>query len=205
MTLYQVAYSVSKVIFRICTLRTRLKTYGKANIPQGAAVICANHVHNSDPFYIVYSFERKDKIWIMAKEEIKHYPVAGWLLIWLGFVIWVKRGKSDIAAVKACLKALKGNEKLLIFPEGTRHDEIGQGKTGAAMMAIRTNSPILPVYINPDRVKGQPTKVYIGEPYMPFTENRKATAADYERVTEDIMDHIRAIRDTREEREAAEA
>ena len=73
------------------------------------------------------------------------------------------------------------------------------------MMAIRTNSPILPVYINPDRVKGQPTKVYIGEPYMPFTEDRKATAADYERVTEEIMDHIRAIRDTREEREAAEA
>jgi len=92
-----------------------------------------------------------------------------------------------------------------IFPEGTRHDEIGQGKTGAAMMAIRTNSPILPVYINPDRVKGQPTKVYIGEPYMPFTEDRRATAADYERVTEDIMDHIRAIRDSREEREAAEA
>ena len=76
MTLYQVAYSVSKFIFRICTLRTPLKTYGKANIPQGAAVICANHVHNSDPFYIVYSFERKDKIWIMAKEEIKHYPVS---------------------------------------------------------------------------------------------------------------------------------
>ena len=71
MTLYQVAYSVSKFIFRICTLRTPLKTYGKSNIPPGAAVICSNHVHNSDPFYIVYSFERKDKIWIMAKEEIK--------------------------------------------------------------------------------------------------------------------------------------
>jgi len=203
-TLYQVAYSVSKFIFRFCTLRTPLKTYGKANIPKGAAVICANHVHNSDPFYIVYSFERKDKIWIMAKEEIKHYPVAGWLLIWLGFVIWVKRGKSDIGAVKACLKALKGGEKLLIFPEGTRHDDIGEGKTGAAMMAIRTNSPILPVYIAPDRIKGKRTKVYIGEPYMPFTEDRKATAADYETVTADIMDHIRAIRDNREAMEAAE-
>ena len=43
-------------------------------------MICANHVHNSDPFYIVYSFHRKDKIWIMAKEEIRHYPVVGGLL-----------------------------------------------------------------------------------------------------------------------------
>ena len=95
-------------------------------------------------------------------------------------------------------------EKLLIFPEGTRHDEIGEGKTGATMMAIRTGSPILPIYISPDRVKGQPTKVYIGEPYMPFTEERKATAADYEAVTAGIMDRIRAIRDRREEMEAAE-
>ena len=38
------------------------------DIPQGGAVICGNHVRNSDPFYIVYSFQRKDKIWVMAKE-----------------------------------------------------------------------------------------------------------------------------------------
>ena len=197
MTLYQLAYVISKFIFSILTLRWPLKTYGKHNIPKGGAVICCNHVHNSDPFYVVYSFPVKDKIWVMAKEEIKHYPFAGWLLSWLGFVIWVRRGKS----VKSALKALKGNEKLLIFPEGTRHAEIGAGKTGAAMLAIRTGVPILPVYITPERKLFQRTKVYIGEPYMPFTEKRRANAEDYERVTEDIMEHIRAIRDTRAERE----
>ena len=75
------------------------------------------------------------------------------------------------------------------------------GKTGAAMLAIRTGVPILPVYITPERKLFQRTKVYIGEPYMPFTEKRRANAEDYERVTEDIMEHIRAIRDTRAERE----
>ena len=78
----------------------------------------------------------------------------------------------------------------------------GEGKTGAAMLAIRTGVPILPVYITPERKLFQRTKVYIGEPYMPFTEKRRANAEDYERVTEDIMEHIRAIRDTRAEREA---
>ncbi len=194
MTLYQLAYVISKFIFSILTLRWPLKTYGKHNIPKGGAVICY-------PFYVVYSFSVKDKIWVMAKEEIKHYPFAGWLLSWLGFVIWVRRGKSDVGAVKTALKALKGNEKLLIFPEGTRHAEIGAGKTGAAMLAIRTGVPILPVYITPERKLFQRTKVYIGEPYMPFTEKRRANAEDYERVTEDIMEHIRAIRDTRAERE----
>ena len=177
MTLYEFAYIVSKMIFSIVTFRTPLKAYGKENIPAGGAVICSNHVHNSDPFYIVYSFHRKDKIWIMAKEEIRHYPVVGRLLNWLGFVIWVRRGKSDVGA-------------------------IGEGKTGAAMMAIRTGVPVLPVYIAPERTPFHRTKVYIGEPYQPFTENRRATAEDYEAVTEEIMDHIRAVRDRRAEMEA---
>ena len=155
-----------------------------------------------DTSQIVYSFHRKDKIWIMAKEEIRHYPVVGRLLNWLGFVIWVRRGKSDVGAIKSALKALKGKEKLLIFPEGTRHEEIGEGKTGAAMMAIRTGVPVLPVYIAPERTPFHRTKVYIGEPYQPFTENRRATAEDYEAVTEEIMDHIRAVRDRRAEMEA---
>ena len=105
MTLYQLAYVISKFIFSIVTFRTPLKAYGQGNIPKGGAVICSNHAHNSDPFYIVYSFQRQDKIWIMAKEEIRHYPVVGKLLDWLGFVIWVKRGKSDVGAVKSALKA----------------------------------------------------------------------------------------------------
>ena len=71
-------------------------------------------------------------------------------------------GKSDVGAIKSALKALKGKEKLLIFPEGTRHEEIGEGKTGAAMMAIRTGVPVLPVYIAPERTPFHRTKVYIG-------------------------------------------
>lgn len=204
MTLYEFAYVVSKAIFSVVTFRTPLKAFGKENIPEGGAVICSNHVHNSDPFYIVYSFHRKDKIWIMAKEEIRHYPVVGGLLNWLGFVIWVRRGKSDVGAVKSALKALKGKEKLLIFPEGTRHEEIGEGKTGAAMMAIRTGVPVLPVYISPERKVFQRTKVYIGKPYQPFSGDRRATAEDYEVVTQQIMDHIREVRDSREEMEARE-
>ena len=97
------------------------------------------------------------------------------------------------------------NEVILVYSSALKQIEtkleIGEGKTGAAMLAIRTGVPILPVYITPERKLFQRTKVYIGEPYMPFTEKRRANAEDYERVTEDIMEHIRAIRDTRAERE----
>ena len=199
MTLYELAYIISKAIFSLVTLTTPLKTYGKENIPRGGAVLCSNHVRNSDPFYIVYSFMGKDKIWIMAKEEIRHYPVVGRLLDWLGFIIWVKRGKSDVSAVKSGLRALKNQDKLLVFPEGTRHDEIGEGKTGAAMMAIRTKVPVVPVYVQPPEKRFRRTKVYIGKPYQPFTEDRRATAEDYRVATEGIMNKIREIRDHTEE------
>ena len=84
------------------------------------------------------------------------------------------------------------------------HAEIGEGKTGAAMMAIRTGVPILPVYIDPERKAFRRTRVYIGEPYLPFPEKRRANAEDYEVVTEEIMNRIRAVRDHRAEMEAAE-
>ena len=118
MTLYQLAYVISKFIFSIVTFRTPLKAYGQGNIPKGGAVICSNHAHNSDPFYIVYSFQRQDKIWIMAKEEIRHYPVVGKLLDWRGFGIWVKRGKSDGGAVKSALFRARGGLKAHLEQEG---------------------------------------------------------------------------------------
>ena len=102
---------------------------------------------------------------------------------------------SWVGAVKAALRALKGGEKLLIFPEGTRHDEIGEGKTGAAMMAIRTGVPILPIYISPERKLFRPTRVYIGQPYQPFTEDRRANAEDYRAATEVMMDKIKALKE----------
>ena len=71
-------------------------------------------------------------------------------------------------------------------------------------MAIRTGVPVLPVYISPERKAFQRTKVYIGKPYQPFSGDRRATAEDYEVVTQQIMDHIREVRDSREEMEARE-
>lgn len=196
---YPVSYLVSKLIFSIAFFRTPLKVYGRENIPKDGVVICANHAHGTDPFYIVYSFPFWDKIRIMAKEEIRHLPVVGRLLDFLGIAIWVKRGKTDVGALKLSLKTLKKGEKLLLFPEGTRHDEIGEGKTGAAMLAIRSNVPVLPVYVDPERRHFRRVRVYVGKPFRPFTEERKPTAEDYQAATERIMEQIKAIRDSREE------
>lgn len=193
MTKFEFMYSASKAIINFLTLLKPKHIIGAENVPEGGAVICANHVHASDPFYIIHSIPRRHKTWVMAKEEISRWPVVGPLLVWSEFIIFVKRGKADIGAVKTALKALKGGEKLLIFPEGTRNDELGEGKTGAAMMAIRTGVPILPVHISADRRFFHPIKIRFGQPYMPFTEDRKANAEDYQVATDALMEKIRLL------------
>ena len=111
---YPVSYLVSKLIFTIAFFRTPLKVYGRENIPKGSVVICSNHAHGNDPFYIVYSFPFWDKIRIMAKEEIRHMPVVGRLLDFLGIPIWVKRGQSDLGAMKLAMKTLKKGDLVLL-------------------------------------------------------------------------------------------
>lgn len=76
-----------------------------------------------------------------------HWPFIGWVLKH-GGIFGVKRGKADVAAIKTAMKYLKDGELLLMFPEGTRHQdgEFGDAKTGAAMLALRTGVPIVPIY-----------------------------------------------------------
>lgn len=121
-------------------------------------------------------------------------PVLGWLLGKAG-VFAVARGKSDIGAVKRSLKCLKDGDKLLIFPEGTRSrdGDLGEGKTGVAMMALRTNAPIVPIYIPAKKKWFGRTPVVFGEPFYPKAENGRGNAEDYERIAAELMDRIAAL------------
>lgn len=166
------------------------RVIGRENIPENGVLICSNHTRNSDPLFIVFALRKTTSLRIMAKDEMRKWPIVGPILAKTELMIWVKRGKSDISAVKAALKALKERKKLLIFPEGTRSEEIGDGKTGAAMMAIRANVPILPMFIPAKKRWFRPTPVVIGEAYHPFLEERKPTLEDYRVVTKDLMERI---------------
>lgn len=184
---------VHKILYAIAwpffTLVHPSKAIGRERIPEGGALLCANHSRNSDPIFVMFAMTRKIPLRIMAKEEIKKWPLVGFLLDKMG-LIWVKRGQSDIGAVKSALKALKHEEKLLIFPEGTRHETVGDGKTGAAMIAIRAKVPMVPVFLPAKKKWFRRTPVVFGEAYMPFTEDRRPNIEDYRRVTEDLMQRI---------------
>lgn len=168
-----------------------MKFIGRENIPEGGALVCANHSSAVDPFFLAFALGRKKRICAMAKESLLKLFFVGKVLKLIG-TFGVRRGASDIHAVKYALKELKKGEYVVIFPEGTRvkSREEGEPKTGAAMLACRTGVNVLPVYIPMHKKPFRINRVYIGEPYQMTPEGRRANAKDYEVFTAQLMDKI---------------
>lgn len=184
-------------VFLVFSLFHPVRLAGRANIPEGAAVVAANHSAYADPMMAIMAFGYRNPLRVMAKEELFHIPVLGWLLIKLG-IFGVNRGQNDMAAVKHAIKVLKEGCKLLLFPEGTRvtsqaQEENMEAKTGAVLFAARTGAPLLPVYIPRKKHWFRFTKLIVGEPYHPDVPAKRATPEDYQRAADELMRRIYAL------------
>lgn len=188
---YIIAYILIWPVYRILK---PTRTVYREHIPKGGALFCCNHTRMSDPLYVAYGMGWPHQIHVMAKEEIMHWPILGWILK-KGGIFGVKRGESDITAIKTAMRYLKGGEKLLMFPEGTRHQDgdMGDAKTGCAMLAVRTGVPIVPVYVPAVKRWFHRNPVVFGEPYYPVYQGKKATAEDYRVIADDLMERIRSL------------
>lgn len=167
------------------------KAVGVEKLPEGGVLLCGNHSTMSDPFYVVMCIGPRPQIRAMAKAELMRTPVIGWILKKAG-IIGVDRGKSDVAAIKESLKTLKSGQPLLLFPEGTRmkDGQAGEAHTGAAMLATRSDVPIMPIYIPAKKKWFRRTTIVFGEPYKPEYEGRKPTSEDYQRIADDLLQRI---------------
>lgn len=142
-------YMICKILFWIPLMilhPTSIK--GKKNLPKGKAILAMNHRSNWD--YVQFGLNSATKYRVLAKKELFKNKIFGWILHNFGG-IEIDRDTTDINAIKKCMKVLKEDKKLLIFPEGTRlKDEslvLGEIKSGLSMIAIKTKTPIVPVWI----------------------------------------------------------
>ncbi len=111
---------------------------GRAHIPAGSCIFCANHSGMADPIWILLALPEKRMIRIMAKQELRRVPFIGWVMEQFR-VIFVNRGAHDIGGYQPVYRRagrVKG-EKLLVFVEGTRcnREKHVRAKTGAVRMA----------------------------------------------------------------------
>ena len=168
------------------------KTSGRAHIPSGGALFCANHSAASDPFFVAYGLGFRHQIHFMAKMELFNIPLLGALLRTLGTFPVDRR--NGAAAIKSAMRLLKDGKKVLMFPEGTRSStDDTTAKTGAIRIATQMGAAIVPVYIPRKKKPFRLNRVLIGEPYVVALNKKTATAEDYAHHTAVMMNKIKEL------------
>ena len=123
----------------------------------------------------------------MAKKELFKNKLIGGFLSKLG-AFPIDREGNDLAAIKKALKILKNEKVLGIFPEGTRMKEVDYTriKSGIALIAQKTNSRVLPVYIEGDYKPFRKTRIHFRKPVM-INKEIKYSPEELENISQDIM------------------
>lgn len=170
------------------------RVVGMEHLPEGGALLCANHVSGWDPIVIGLNLPRDSRLTVMAKDQLFRIPLLGPFLRKLG-IFPVKRGGSDLTAMKTAIKVLSGGNRLLVFPEGTRVEERGdvEAKGGVTMLAVRTGVPIIPIYCGKKHKFLRKTTIVFGEPYIPVIAGRRPTPDENRAIAAEVLKRIYAL------------
>ncbi len=191
----------------LARLLFRARIEGVEHVPRtGAFILVSNHCSNLDPPILGWASGHQvgRVVHFMAKIEMRRWPIIGWLATQSG-VYFVHRGERDRAAQRFSLEALGAGRPIGMFPEGTRSRDgrLKEGKAGAALLAMRSGAPLLPVAIAgshrifPGRSRwphATRIRIRIGEPFsLPHQAVGRLDRAVLERATERIMAEIAAL------------
>ncbi len=116
--------------------------------PPGGSILVANHRSWFDIFALGAMLDRSFAF--VGKKELSRVPLVG--------AVWEKVGhiaidRSDrqaaIASLERADELLQDGRTIIVFPEGTRSvtGELGRFKKGAFVIAIRSQTPVVPVAI----------------------------------------------------------
>ena len=177
-----------------------LRFTGVEHVPRdGAFILVANHISLFDPLIVGSTAGQLAGrlVHFMAKQEVRRWPVIGWLATQAG-VYFVRRGEGDRAAQRLSLELLASGEPIAVFPEGTRSRDgvLGEPRNGAALLAMRSGVPVLPVSITgSNRILPRGARlprrsrvtVRVGEPFLLTRQtsgriDRQELAAGTERI-----------------------
>jgi 1-acyl-sn-glycerol-3-phosphate acyltransferase len=124
-----------------------LRLIGVETVPQeGPLLVASNHLSNADPIILEAAFPRP--LFFLGKAELFRNPIFRWMLRRFGGIP-VERGTADRAAIRRARAVLEQGIALGIYPEGVRSKTAAlvKGLPGAGLIALQSDSPVLPVAI----------------------------------------------------------
>lgn len=181
----------------------RSSIYGVQTPYQGKAILAPNHASFLDPPLIgaawpeeVHFLARaslfRSRIWRMILTHLNAHPVQGTV--------------QDLESFRLIRQLLEEDKKVVIFPEGERSTtgEMQTIKSGIAMLALRMQCPIIPVYIKgtfeawPKHSRwpkfGSSIICIFGKPIFPQSSPNMTKKQMQELLTEQVQQQLEELR-----------
>ncbi len=202
------AYAFVKAVFTYpVRFLCHMKVTGAENEPtlaEGAYLVIANHRTWADPIYLCDALKHQQPHF-MAKKELFKIPVLNVLIRALG-AYPVNRGGADVGAIRNTIDMLKNGVTVGMFPQGHRYNGVDPRqtpiKTGAAMIALKADVPVLPVYIKVKNNRHRflcKKEIIIGKPITPAEMNYDSEApGEYQRIADLLFERVCALGDSHE-------
>lgn len=159
----------------------------------GKAILFANHHHMCDPLFITL-FYKTDRLSFVAKKEL--YCIPGVQTILDAFhSIKLDRQVTDMHAAKSILKALRMDQIVGLFMQGTRvaADDITSAEPKEVLLyyAIRHRIPVILVGITPNyRLFGRPRFAFSDTLLMTMKNKSKLTPDEQTSIGHEVMRQI---------------
>lgn len=143
---FWVTFSIYVVGFYASTLN-RFVTKGAENIPaRGGVLVASNHISAYETIFLPWAIIRRhhfQMLWAPAKEELFRKPFQR--LIYSSWGAFPVRRGRDVKATHVIEDLLK-SQKVMLFPEGTRHPDgrLGKGNRGVGKIIYDTRPTVVP-------------------------------------------------------------
>jgi 1-acyl-sn-glycerol-3-phosphate acyltransferase len=137
----------ARLILAASGVRVRV-LHGERMAAGTSVVVAANHQSFYDILVLLAVLPMSVRF--LAKRNLFRLPFLGWSIAAAGFIPVDRESRSSrFALVDAALARLSGGRSLVVFPEETRtrSGELLPFKSGAALLALKSGLPLLPVGI----------------------------------------------------------
>lgn len=193
-------YTLVRIIFRfVFTCIIRLKVHGADNFLEDQnCILLSNHISALDPIAIAYAYKHNE-IHYFGKDSLFKYKWIAAILRKL-HAFPVKRGETDMKAMRTAMQVLKDGHVLGVFPEGHRRngEELQPLETGVVVMALKGRVPVIPIMIQGQYRLFHRVNIVIGAPIILESYWAQTVSTEMlEEVKQLLMDALLSLRITR--------
>ncbi len=139
---------VSLAARAVCGIRWEIK--GLENLPDAPVILLSKHQSAWETIFYCWLMPRP--LIFVLKKELLYIPFFGWGLAMMRMIaIDRSKGRDAMAQViQSGRRRLSDGQWVIMFPEGTRTPAGAQGKykAGGAILAIGTQTPVVPIAMN---------------------------------------------------------